>query len=56
MFDIARFSFPGTNIIYGINSNYVRLLNPIGTNCTYSESSTLKNKVDTPTYDEKEIF
>lgn len=56
LFDSARYSFSRANIIYGIDSKFIRLLNPIGRNCTYLKNTNSENKNDDKTYNEEEIF
>lgn len=56
LFDSARLSFPKANIVYGIDSQFIRLLNPIGRNCVSLENGQSDIRNDDEPYNEKEIF
>lgn len=56
LFDSARFLFPRANIVYGIDSKFIRLLNPIGRNCIYLENGSSESKNEAATYRENEVF
>ena len=56
LFDSARFVFPRANIIYGIDSKFIRLLNPIGRDCISLDNGRSEDKNDGATYNEQEVF
>ncbi len=56
LFDSARWLFPKANLVYGIDSQFIRLLNPIGRNCISMKNERSEDKDDGTTYNEKEVF